>query len=299
MEISPMTHPLSDFSRRARIFLGIAGFAAGVLVLGGVAHGEPKAQNGATVSLWAADLAGPEGLARAESGEILVVENGSGRVLRFSASGERLGVLTEGLEAPSWALYRSGALYVSERKGHAVSRIGAGGQRQRLEGEVLDPLGLAIDPRDPAALLVVSHRQSLVRRFAPAAGKPVPALMPEAFAAPPTGARYGWRDLAITADGTLYLTDELSGTLLRRVPGGDLDVWLRSLSSPSGLLLTPSGALYLTEEGTGRVSRVTPEGERLVLAEGLGKARALHLLDERTLLVTDRAGGTIWKIGLP
>lgn len=259
---------------------------------------------GVSVSVWATGLHGPQGLAFDDVATVYVVENGANRVARFDKNGKALGVLAEGLKAPAFALVAGNALFVGERDGNAVARIDtASGAVRRLAGQIVDPLGLCVHPNAPRNLFVVSHRQSVVHQFAyaPLGTDGVLRLLPAAFVSAAPGAKYGWRDLCIGADGTLYVTDELTGGVLRRRPGQDGGPWVKGLSSPSGLAEGPRGVLYVTEEGNGgRLSRLDPEtGTLTLLASGLGKAREVIFLEPTTLLVSDRGGGTIYKITLP
>jgi sugar lactone lactonase YvrE len=273
--------------------------AVATLALSAVALAQPVGQGGVKVEKWAGDLAGAQGLARAANGEVWVAEHDAGRVSRFSANGKKLGILAEGLQSPSWVLTHLDGLLVAERKGNSVAHITAKGELTRLAGEVIDPLGLARDPSKSGALLVVSHRTSQVRRYAWDTTNKKFTLEATPAVTPAEGAKYGWRDLATSPDGTIYVTDEVSNAILRRKAGGALEPWVEKLSSPSGLGFSPSGTLYVTEEGTGRVSRISAEGKAEVLAEGLGAARALLFLDAQTILVSDRRGGTVWKVTLP
>jgi virginiamycin B lyase len=272
----------------------------GALLAVGLAAGaqaqEATGQNGATVRKWAEGLAGPQGLVRGPDGGLLIVEHDAGRVRRFAPDGKPGDVFAEGLLSPAWALWHQGALFVSERKGNSVARATGAGSPTRLPGTVPDPLGLALDPKRPGVLLVLSHRESVVRAFrlTPDSG----ALLEQPFVSPAAGAKYGWRDVAVRPDGTTYVTDEVSHAILRRTPGGALTEWVKGLKSPSGLGFGPRGDLYFTEEG-GRLSRVDAAGKVTILAEGLGAARALLFLDPRTVLVTDRKGGNVWEVRLP
>ncbi len=274
--------------------------AALLLSLGliATAGAEPVGKGGVTVRKWADGLGGPQGLVRGADGSILVVEHDAGKVSRYSQGGMKLGTLAEGLKSPSWALLHDGALFVAERKGNSVARITPGGEVVRLEGEVVDPLGIISDPKQPRAFLVVSHRQSQVRRFVWDGGAKRFSLQSEAVVVPAGGAKYGWRDLAAAPDGTLFFTDEVAHAVLRRKPGGEVESWATGLASPSGLAYSPGGELYVSEEG-GRVSRLAADGTPTVLAEGLGAAREILFLDARNLLVSDRKGGAVWKVTLP
>jgi glucose/arabinose dehydrogenase len=271
--------------------------AVAALVLGAhAAWAQAAGKNGAVVTKWAEGLSGAQGIVRGENGEVWIAENTSGRVVRFDAAGKRLGVLAEGLKAPSWMLYDRGNLFISERQGNSVARV-SGGKLSRLPGEVIDPLGLALDPAQPGALLVLSHRQSHVRRYVRGADGSY-SLQAEPAIAPQSGAQYGWRDLMVEKDGTVLVTDEIGKAVLRRRPGSAFEPWVKDLTSPSGMGRSSRGELYLTEEGW-RLSRVMADGSLHVLAEGLGAARALLFLDARTILVTDRRGDAVWKVTLP
>ena len=258
----------------------------------------PEGKNGALVERWAEGLSAPQGLALDAQGSVYVVENGAGRVRRFARDGKESGTFAEGLKAPSWALFVGSVLYVAEREGNSIAEITEAKTVSRLAGEVVDPLGLSLLPGKPDRFLVVSHRQSLILPFVrDAVG--LWSLQSTPVAAPSGGTKYGWRDIAVAADGTLYVTDEISGAILSQSPGGGLRTWKEGLKSPSGLAFSPSGALLVTEEANGRLSRFDEAGKAMVLAEGLGKAREALFLDERTVLVSDREGGIVWKVTLP
>lgn len=269
------------------------------------ASAAPVGRNGAQVTKWADNLAGPQGLVfDARSNSVFVVENGAGRITRFDRAGGKRHVFATGLSGPAFALRYFDVLMVGERTGNTVAVVDAKGQVSRLSGEVKDPLGIASYKGLPGGgALVLSHRSSLVLHFrGSAAAAPRVSGPPQVFATPEAGTQYGWRDLAAAPDGTLYVTDELKNVVLRRRVGATVfETWAAGLSSPSGLAFSPNGRdLYVTEEGSGRVSRLTAEGRRAeVIAEGMGKARDVVFLDSRTLLVSDRAGTIVWKVTLP
>jgi len=266
--------------------------------------GARGAAPGVAVTVFASGLSGPQGLEADGKDAVLVVENGAGRVARLDRrTGKSLGVFAQGLKTPAFAFRLGETLYVGEREANTVAAIDAKGSLTRLEGTVVDPLGLAVHPKAPRNLFVVSHRQSIVHQFASASFdvgtvSSTLVLQPFPFLSPAEGAKYGWRDLAFAADGTLYVADELSGAVLRKRPGGTLEPWATRLSSPSGLAAGPGNTLLVTEEGNGRLTRIDAKGKRTVLAEGLGKAREVLVLDPTTLLVSDRGGGVVYKVTL-
>jgi glucose/arabinose dehydrogenase len=271
-------------------------------VMSPVVAAEPEAAPGVTVTKWASGLAGPQGMALDDQGNVLVVEHDAGRVSRFSRTGDAPGrkgeTLAEGLASPSFALRIGKATYIAERKGNSIARLGPDAALTRLEGEIIDPLGIAIDPKRPGALLAVSHRQSQVRVWTMDKTSSAGKLTPKPLLAPPSGAKYGWRDLLVMADGSLLVTDEVARAVLRRKPGGQLVPFASELSSPSGLSLSPAGVVFVTEEGTGQLTRLDAEGKGTMVARGLGAAREALFLDATTVLVSDRKGGDIWQVNL-
>lgn len=265
-----------------------------VLSLAPVAAQLPRAEPIGTVAVFADGLESPQGLALTPAGEVLVVEHNAGRVSRYSAAGERLGVLAEGLNTPAFAyLADDGALYVGERKGNRVLRLRDG--VVEVVCELADPLGLIAAP-DGELMWVVSHPESAV--FA----VPLAGGAPEVVDAAPDGPRYGARDLALAPDGTLYLTDEARRVVYCRPPGGEWQRWLAEVPSPSGLAIGADGLVYLTAEGDGSLWRLDPAADRgapVLLASGLGTAREVLIVGEGEFLVSDRAGGVVYRVTVP
>ena len=101
-----------------------------------------------------------------------------------------------------------------------------------------------------------------------------------------------------SADGTLYVTDNLAGTVLRLGDGGAETV-AEDLDQPEGLAAA-NGSLYVVEAGAGRVVAVDPSsGETTTVADGL----ELHVPPSgafpNTMLFNGIAtdGSTAWVAG--
>ena len=74
--------------------------------------------------------------------------------------------------------------------------------------------------------------------------------------------RHGPEDAAIGADGALYIATG-EGDILRRAPGGEMEVFSRTGGRPLGIEAGPDGALWVADAFQG-LMRVTAEGARPV-----------------------------------
>ncbi|MBW4698920.1 MAG: hypothetical protein KME03_13670 [Aphanocapsa lilacina HA4352-LM1] len=247
----------------------------------------------AVVSLWVGGLSKPQGLAT-NGTFVCVVEQGTGRVLRYTLDGKNPTLFAQGLRRPSWALEMDGALYVAERDGNSLARVQAG-QLSRLDGKITDPLGVVKDPARKGSLLVVSHRTGEVSRYAPD-GKGNLKKEEPPVSMNPREATYGWRDIAVAPDGTTYVTDETDKGVYRWAPGEKPTLWAKGFSDPSGLALSPRGEVYVTDLGRGQLVRLDKQGKPTVVADKLGKPREALFIDESTLLVSDEAGGNVYQV---
>lgn len=164
---------------------------------------------------------------------------------------------------------------------------------------VVGVLGLALDPRTgllwaaaspappavhgredagPAALLAIDPATGAVRAAYPVADD---------------GREHGLGDLALDADGAVYVSDGLAGEIYRLRPGGEaLEIFVAAgtLGSPQGLAPTPDGeALIVADYASGlwRVARAggtplrlaAPEDAALIGIDGLATdGRVLYAL---------------------
>ncbi|MDF2439586.1 MAG: hypothetical protein JWN98_570 [Abditibacteriota bacterium] len=240
-------------------------------------------------SVWAQELAEPQGIVRDADGSILVAEYGGGRLVRFSPDGSRRSVVATGLKSPAM-LARSGkTILIAERKANRVVRLERNGRLTPIGGAIEEPLGIVFSGTHP---VVVSHTTSRLLRWDGRAWQPF-------YVAPQgSGKRYGYRCVEAEPGGALLLTDEGDGQVLILTPGGRIATWTQSFDSPSGIAIGPDGIVYVADEGeTGSLSRVRPDGTVETIATDLGKPRGLLFLDARTLLVTNRQG-SIWRLDL-
>lgn len=67
-------------------------------------------------------------------------------------------------------------------------------------------------------------------------------------------------DLAVAADGTVYLTESDGGRVRKITPAGDVTTLATGLASPRGIAFDPDGNLLVANGGDGTVRKVTPMG---------------------------------------
>lgn len=153
---------------------------------------------------------------------------------------------------------------IAQRK---VIVVGGKGEARDFSSssDKLDPvLGLAVDPARKYLYAVTTNgfeksaereRRNSVVRYDLKTGR-----LTNRFPAP--GAMQ-LNDLAIAPDGTLYVTDSMSGTLFRRKPGEDSLAPFGAkgaLRGANGIALGANGKLYVaTSTGIARVDRTTGE----------------------------------------
>jgi streptogramin lyase len=114
-------------------------------------------------------------------------------------------------------------------------------------------------------------------------------------------------DLAVAGDGSLWISDLGSGTVIQ-VAGGKLVASLGHLDRPEGLVALPDGTLLVAEQGHNQVSRSSPDRSRPVLVlpsapptlglDGIGFDVASQRMlvpdsPHGTLLSADLQGGSV------
>lgn len=104
--------------------------------------------------------------------------------------------------------------------------------------------------------------------------------------------------LAVMADPfytkVVYVANTGAGTVLRILPNGKREVFLRQLNEPAGLAQDPWGNFYVAEEGSGQVMML-PFGGGLpkVIATGLGHPRGLSVDALGNVFVSDSSTGQV------
>jgi DNA-binding beta-propeller fold protein YncE len=183
--------------------------------------------------------------------QILYAAVGS-RVVRFSGSG-RPRVVTRGLRDPTGlAVARKNVVYVVEAARDRVIRIGPGGVRQVVASKGLDqPLGISLV--GGGMYVSDSHHGRIVRILAKRKLRPVVRglALPVSLSAGP--------------DGSLLIVDHVRhdqpGKILRRNRDGSVDTLSSgSITALTSVAVAPDGTLYATAFQSPFVGRVDAEG---------------------------------------
>jgi sugar lactone lactonase YvrE len=240
-------------------------------------------------SVWAKDLRQPQGIARDGQGNVYIAEYKGGQIAKFDANGKLLAHLGTELKSPAWIIQTPQGMFVSERKANRILKLNADGSLAPVPGEVVEPLGLAVDNK--GRLIVIAHTTSRVFALENAAFTPLYQAA--------EGKKYGYRNVAVDADGSLLISDEVDGVIRLLTPGGRMTTWASGLDSPTAVVIAPDKQVYALEEGNGRLVRIDANGSLTVVADGLGEPRDVEFLDAKTALVSDRDSGTIYQIKLP
>ncbi|WP_411573295.1 SMP-30/gluconolactonase/LRE family protein, partial [Streptomyces scabiei] len=174
----------------------------------------------------------PLGIAVGPDGALVVAETGAGRVLALGdGDGDGPGsvtVLAEGLDRPTDVVFDAeGRLYVSEERLGTVLRIGTDGATAVVAEGLGSPQGLAVldselfvvegGPRRLRSVSLVSGASRTEAEDLPVGPPPgiVPRTEPALFADVMPGLARRFAGLAAAPDGTLLLSADGEGTVLR------------------------------------------------------------------------------------
>jgi len=107
--------------------------------------------------------------------------------------------------------------------------------------------------------------------------------------------------IAVTSDGTLFITNHEEGKILRLVPGSAPTVYATIPGKATGLAFTPTGNLLVTAWDTANVPTVFQIGEDGTVTTLMTLPEAIFLngltyLEGDRYLVADSYRGAIWEI---
>lgn len=133
----------------------------------------------------------------------------------------------------------------------------------------------------------------------PSVDQPPQQLVPaETLASYPEG--YFLENIVVDVDGTLYITENQNGQIIRRRPDGGADVFAQLDVGMAGVALDMDGTLFATghgENGEQYIFEFTDDGTpvyELVVPEA-GFLNGLALLRPGVFLIADSEASTLWQ----
>ncbi|MFJ8857703.1 hypothetical protein ACIRD8_04645 [Streptomyces sp. NPDC102451] len=220
----------------------LAPFVHGIVAEGGLLHltsqfGDVRTYDPGQGSMRArvGGLDRPMGIAVSPSGSLVVAETGAGRVLAVDGD-DKVTVLAEGLRRPvDVAFDGAGRCYVSDEQAGAVLRLGPDGAAAVVADGLGAPQGLTV-LGDALYAVETGHRrvraislttseswteaEDLPVGPSPDAGPLPPEDEPALFAHGLPGLARRFAGIAAAPDGSLVLSADGEGTLLRLTPSG-------------------------------------------------------------------------------
>ncbi len=220
-------------------------------------------------------FAWPTGIDVEPDGSLLVVENGSARVLRVDPATGNVRVLSAGIpKAYAVARTPSGVVYVTGNG--SLWRLDARGTPQRVldAGADAGPLAAGADGDVFFATATSVYRLS--------AGAGTAAAIASQLSDP--------HGLAVAADGTVLVSDTGTGRVLRIDPGTHAISTFALIGEPRGIDIAPDGTVAVVDARTHGVVHLSATGRALgVLSTAFGDPYALAVAPDGALYVVDTA----------
>jgi sugar lactone lactonase YvrE len=212
---------------------------------------------------------------------LLLVENGTGRVLRIDPVTGKTAVVTTVDRAYAVAHAPSGAVYLAA--GRRILRLEAGQATPIVEADGdIGPITVAAD----GDVFYATTTQAF--RLVGGTGAPQPVA---AQLAGPHG-------LAATGDGGLLVCDTGAGRVKRIDLGtGAVETWA-NLDEPRGIDIAADGTVYIVDASTHRVVHLMIDGRRLgTVKRAFADPYDVEAADDGSLYVIDTsASGSVYRV---
>jgi sugar lactone lactonase YvrE len=267
---------------------------------------------GFEVSIYAAGLQSPDGLAFGPDGALYVVEEAAGRVSRIEPGGAITPVATD-LDSPEGITFdRAGNLYVTEDvKNGRLVRVDPGGRQTVLASDLDGPEGVVWSPE--GFLYVTESNVQFADNLPWDVVSGVTRVSQDSAVTTVFTDTVLWSFSAVAqgVDGLLSVGNEASNefntySILRVDPAtGARTVLASDLTAVEGIAFSPGGLfpLFAVEEdmgdGHGRLSLVRSDGTHLPLCTGFGRVESVAVDGAGRLYISEDEEGLIVQIVPP
>ena len=258
--------------------------ATAAVTISAQAPGRPASPTVTQVSLIAAGLAEPSGVAADAAGDAFVVDRASGKVVELTAAGVQRTIVA-GLTGPyGMAVDGAGNVYVADTGANRVVELPAGGTLTTLGFSGLaQPRAVAVD--DSGAVYVADDGNSRIVKLA---GGTQMTLGFTGITAP-TG-------VAVDAAGDVFVADPGSGHLVE-LPAAGVQTSLAFSGTPSDVATDGAGNLFVVDGGANRVVELPKVGAPTTLAfTGLSGPRAVAVTPSGTVYVADTGNHRVVRL---
>jgi sugar lactone lactonase YvrE len=267
---------------------------------------------GFEVSIYAAGLQSPDGLAFGPDGALYVAEEAAGRVSRIDPGGDITPVATDVASPEGITFDRAGNLYITEdvENGRLV-RVDSEGGQTVLASDLDAPEGVVWSP---GGFLYVTESNAQFADNLPwdvVSGVTRVSQDSTVTTVFTDTVLWSFSEVAQAVDGLLSVGNEASNefnthSILRVDPiTGARTVFASDLTAVEGLAFSPGGVfpLFAVEEdvgdGQGRLSLVRSDGTHIPLCTGFGRVESVAVDGAGRLYVSEDENGLIVQIVPP
>lgn len=223
------------------------------------AEAEIVAAPGVRYEMFATGLRQPRGLLITKSGEIFLVEQAAGTVVKLGPDGH-VRIVSGGLSYPhDVEVDSAGNFLVADTGNNRVALVSQSGIVSTYIGDLDGPVDLAASPGGELLVCELSGKR-VVAYKTPARSRVLVS-------------GFGPHGLAFLSPDITLISDTSAGRVVRLDNQGIVTPFATDIGTPIGVAIGPSGDVYTAERAGGRLLRLKQDGSRIVLLEGLSSPR--------------------------
>jgi sugar lactone lactonase YvrE len=236
---------------------------------------------------------GAAGLTFGPDGMLYATEWNNGGLSRISSDGNVTPIVPgNGLALVGDIAYSpDGTLYILNIDGWTVARLTVEGQIEIIASG----LNLESTGESQPALTFDGAGNMYVAESSPSGPQRITKFTPEGMPSVYTNEADRPSGLAFhPTSGDLYISEALSGQILRFTIGNESSVFAAGLENPHGITFGPDSNLYVAEPSADRVSLVTPSGEVSTFVSNLEIPRNVIFSGSDLLVATGTS--MVWRV---